>query len=134
MKKLSNHKIKHLKAKVAKFTLYRPKYELCKIRWEFNPFDADTNPHLSIPHGDDISPTYHTLKLNVDNGFIYTARQRKFYGKLTKKELLRLQSDPKFLAIKEEALKYNKKSNCISCLKSKPYAIELECKLLKSKF
>ena len=69
--------------------LYRPQYQLKKIMWEFNPYDSDLNPYLSIPHGDDYSPTHHTLKLNVDNGYIYTARNRRCVGKVDKKELER---------------------------------------------
>lgn len=89
--------------KKAEIYSYRPKYEMKKILWEFNPNDSDLNPKWSIPHGDDISPRYHTLKLNVDTGEIYTAKGFKYFGRLTKKELLRLNSDVKFLEIKAKA-------------------------------
>ncbi|MGM9668061.1 MAG: hypothetical protein ACI3XN_08415 [Eubacteriales bacterium] len=74
--------------------------------WEFNPYDSDSNPHLSIPHGDDYSPTHHTLKRNVDNGYIYTARNRRYVGKVDKKELERLHKDEGFQKAKKQALKF----------------------------
>ena len=63
------------------------KYTLKKIKWEINPYDKDKNPMWSIPHGDDIYPNYHTLKLNVNNGLIYTSRGKALYGKVSSKEL-----------------------------------------------
>ena len=85
---------------------YQPKYELKRIKWEFNPYDTDTNPNLSIPHGDDYYPTAHTLKLNVNNGRIYTARNRRYEGKVCKKELDRLHQDPNFISVKEKAIRF----------------------------
>ena len=130
---------KHLKlhsklkrySNIAHITLYRPKYELRKILWEINPYDLDENPNLSKPHGDDYSPSYHTLKLNVYTGEIYTSRHRKFYGKLTKKELKRLHEDPKFIDVCNSVLNSDNKIKRESI--SQSYLIELECIKIKNR-
>lgn len=111
--------------KKVKIYSYRPRYELNKIRWEFNPNDSDLNPKWSIPHGDDIAPRYHTLKLNIDTGAIYTATGYKFFGKLTKKELERLNADKNFLKVKEQARK-NREQVKLNKEVGKNFQIELE--------
>ena len=110
---------------------YRPKYELYKIRWEFNPYDDDFNPRWSIPHGDDIYPKYHSLKLNADNGLIYTARGHEMVGRLSKNDHNRLLSDPKFIEVRKEALKY--RSNYQKQVKREisRFVTELECFIAK---
>ena len=125
MRRRLNYILKYNKS-ISRITLYRPKYELQKILWEINPYDSDDNPNISKPHGDDYFPSYHTLKLNVYSGEIYTSRNRKFYGKLTKKELARLHNDPRFddackAVLNRDRTKTNKTNS------SKTYLIELEC-------
>ena len=111
---------------------YRPKYELNKIRWEFNPYDDDSNPRWSIPHGDDIAPRYHSLKLNVYDGMIYTAKGHIFVGKLSKSERNRLLNDPRFKKVKDEAIKY--RSGCLNKvqLKESSYVVDLHCYMIKN--
>lgn len=98
---------------------YQPKYELHRIKWEINPYDADKNENWSIPHGDDIYPHKHTLKLNVYTGEIIKIKNRKLYGRLTKKELERLHSDEQFRRVVQQAVgnsntfpKLNARINC----------------------
>ena len=110
---------------------YRPKYALHRIRWEFNPYDDDFNPRWSIPHGDDINPNYHSLKLNVDDGMIYTSRGHNFVGKLSKNERNRLLNDPRFRKIREEAIKY--RNGCIKQVQVKRmwFILDLDCYMVK---
>lgn len=82
---------------------YRPKYNLRRIMWEINPYDSDKNENWSIPHGDDIYPTRHTLKLNVYTGEIIQIDTRTTHGWLSKKELRRLHSDKHFQRVVEQA-------------------------------
>ena len=113
------------------YVAYRPKYELHKIRWEFNPYDDDLNPRWSIPHGDDIDPSYHSLKLNVYDGMIYTAKGQAYVGKLSKRERNRLLRDPRFKKVKDEAIKY--RSGCLKKvqLKESSYVVDLDCYMVK---
>ena len=112
-------------------TAYQPKYELCNIKWEFNPHDGDENPRWSIPHGDDIYPRHHTLKLDVYSGYIYSARGGVYKGKLSRKELTRLHNDPAFQKVRDEAIRYRSGANKhIRCEKS-TFAIELKCYIAK---
>lgn len=108
-------------------TAYQPKYELCNIKWEFNPYDGDENPRWSIPHGDDIYPRHHTLKLDVYSGYIYSARK----GKLSKKELARLHNDPAFQKVKDEALRYRNGANKHARCEKAMFTIEMECYITK---
>lgn len=110
---------------------YRPKYELNRIRWEFNPYDDDFNPRWSVPHGDDIDPSYHSLKLNVYDGMIYTTKGYEFVGKLSKSERNRLLNDPRFKKVKEEAIKY--RNGCLKQvqLKEECFVIDLDCYMVK---
>lgn len=110
---------------------YRPKYDLYKIRWEFNPYDNDFNPRWSIPHGDDIYPRYHSLKLNVDDGMIYTAKGHDFVGKLSESERNRLLSDPRFKKVRDEAIKY--RNGCLKQvqLDKRRFVVELDCYMKK---
>ena len=103
--------------------------------WEFNPYDNDMNPHLSIPHGDDYSPKYHTLKLNVDNGCIYTSKHRRYAGKVRKKELKRLHQDPDFQKVKRDAEKYRNGGKITTFVKSRVgiYRIELESEMFNKR-
>lgn len=115
--------------------MYQPRYSLQKIMWEFNPYDNDMNPHLSIPHGDDYSPKYHTLKLNVYNGCIYTSKHRRYAGKVRKKELKRLHQDPDFQKVKRDAEKYRNGGRITTFAKSRIgiYRIELESEMFNKR-
>ena len=110
---------------------YQPKYELCNIKWEINPHDGDENPRWSIPHGDDIYPRHHTLKLDVYSGHIYSARGYVYKGKLSKKELVRLHNDPAFQKARDEALKYRNRTNKHTRSEKTILTIELECYMTK---
>ena len=110
---------------------YRPKYELHKIRWEFNPYDNDFNPRWSVPHGDDIAPSYHSLKLNVDNGMIYTAKGYAYMGKLSKSELSKLLNDARFKKVREEAIKYRSGHIKQVQLRVMRFVVDLDCYIVK---
>lgn len=106
---------------------YRPKYELHKIRWEINPYDNDSNPKWSTPHGDDIYPKYHTLKLDVYSGQIYSARGGNHKGKLSRKELARLHNDTAFKKAQEEAQKYRGMNSSQYTREAHSFIVDLEC-------
>ena len=136
MKKLKKISIKRCFATKSSprgtYIAYRPKYDLWKIKWEINPYDGDENPRWSIPHGDDIYPKHHTLKLDVYSGYIYSAQGYVYKGKLSKKELARLHNDPGFQRAKDEALKHRNCANKHTRCKRSLFTIDLECHLKKS--
>ncbi len=74
--------------------LYTPKYKLQKCFWVFTIGDSDDNP--SVPHAHAKDTGY---RLNAWTGDIYPAgnERKKIIGKLKKKELSTLHSDPDFL-------------------------------------
>ena len=113
------------------YLAYRPKYELYNIRWEFNPYDNDFNPRWSVPHGDDIYPKYHSLKLNIDDGRIYTAKGYAYVGKLSKGDWNTLLNDPRFKKIRDEAIKY--RNGCLKQVQQdkRSFVVELDCYMVK---
>ena len=74
--------------------LYTPRNKLHKYFWEFTIGDPDDKP--SVPHAHAIETGY---RLNAWTGDIYPAgkERTKIIGKLKRKELCALHSDPDFI-------------------------------------
>lgn len=77
--------------------VYKPNYQLCKMKWEFHQYDDD--PFPSIPHGH-----CGQFKLDTVNGYVYRGKTK--VGELKQRELDRLNNDKKFIELKEKAIEY----------------------------
>ena len=88
--------------------LYSPREKLQDCRWNFTIGDADDNP--SVPHAHAQGTGY---RLDAWTGDIYpTGSERKrTIGKLSKKELARLHSDPGFLKFARKQIQWYRENN-----------------------
>ena len=88
--------------------LYSPKEKLQKCRWFFIVGDPDDHP--SVPHAHDKE---HGYRLDAWTGNIYPKgnERHKVIGKLSKQELSRLYSDPKFLEHAKKQIEWYRKEH-----------------------
>ena len=103
----------------ASLFLYRPRFLLYKMNWEFHKTDKDDI--ICIPHGDSIGGDK-KYQLNPYTGVVY--HKKKEIGKLHKKEYKRLWADEKFFDFVEEARKVY--------LERKPHAVLPDMPILVS--
>lgn len=84
-------------------TMWRPSYEILRMRWEINIFDDDDFP--SVPHADTED---HRYKLDVlsPKGIVYLSADKTQYGTVDKKEYVRLKRDIKQLGLVKKAREY----------------------------
>ena len=81
--------------------LWRPKYEINSIKFQFNPHDDDPNP--SVPHGDN-----EKYKLDTVNGNILYRHNQQVYKKIKLKELDRIYADKGFQIVALKSAAYYK--------------------------
>ncbi|MDD3230387.1 MAG: hypothetical protein PHE09_14385 [Oscillospiraceae bacterium] len=84
-------------------TMWRPSYEISRMRWEINIYDDDDFP--SVPHADTEDHRY-KLDLLSSTGVVYFSADKTKYGVANKKEFLRLKKDIKRLGLIKKARKY----------------------------
>ena len=83
--------------------LYSPKEKLQKCSWLFKVGDPDDHP--SVPHAHDKE---HGYRLDAWTGNIYPKgnERNRVIGKLSRQELSRLHSDPKFLEYAKKQIEW----------------------------
>lgn len=88
--------------------LYSPREKLQACIWDFTIGDADDKP--SVPHAHAIDVGY---RLDAWTGDIYPAgnEREKTIGKLKKKELRKLHSDPGFLSFAKKQIEWYRSAN-----------------------
>jgi hypothetical protein len=91
---------RHIRRVRKHIELYRPKYQLNRMKWEFHAYDDD--PFPSVPHGHSVNSVH---KLHVHSGDIY--KGKNVCGTIKKKELDRLWSDERFIKFVEIAKQFH---------------------------
>lgn len=94
--------------KRASHQLYSPREKLQDCIWIFTIGDADDNPSVPHAHAKDVG-----YRLDAWTGDIYPAgkERKKTIGKLKKKELHRLHSDPNFLTFAKKQIEWYRSEN-----------------------
>ena len=92
----------HFALNVPESTLYKPRYKILDMTWEFHKGDEDFFP--SVPHGH--SDKY---KLNTVNGEVYDIKAKIIVGKIKDEEFKKLKKDRKFIEYAKEQIEWYRK-------------------------
>lgn len=97
---------RYIRIHKSQFDMYRPKYTLFKMKWDFHKTDDDCNP--SVPHGHSVDGRY---KMSIWDGKVYDVRTRKLCGSITRKEIENLHNDAVFMKFVDESREWYKSTH-----------------------
>ena len=96
------------KTSLPRFAIFRPREEICKMRWTFHQTDDDMNP--SVPHGHSDNNLY---RLSIWDGKVYRKQSGKLVhvGQAKKKEMIALYRTGQFQVFVNKARDWYKENH-----------------------